>query len=204
LSYTPLFVELFVIGVGTAIWLSLTAAAIFQYEFGGKALVDSKLLVALVLATIYVLGIVTDRLARDLFMSTIEALAKYKVVTDERFEQLKAHLPQLTRTNLTMELEKFVRANSLPLAEKIDYNRSRLRICRSWILHFILIGLAFLAWNLRVRVVDVWKTVSLLAIDVVLAMLTLQTTIRLAEDHQKDLLESFSIVVETKRIRSGE
>jgi len=199
LSYTPLFVELIVIGIGTAIWLLLFAGALFRHKFEAKPLLDNKLFLALLSATVYVLGIVTDRQARDLFMPTIEAQAKHSVYTSEKIQQVKAHAPHLTEQNLSMELEKFIRANSEALAAKIDYNRSRLRICRSWILHFFLIGIGFLVWNVRVRVIDLKKTIVILAVDVVFVLLTLQTTIRLAEDHQKDLFESFNIILEAAK-----
>lgn len=187
------------IGIGTAFWLLLFMGALFRYRFETKHLQDSKLILALLIATVYVLGIITDRQARDLFMPTIEAGAKQKVFTEQKIEQVKTYMPHISQQNLSMELEKFIRANSEPLATKIDYNRSRLRICRSWVLHFVLIGIGFLVWNARTKVVNLKKTIVLVVIDIIFVLLTLQTTIRLAEDHQKDLFESFNIIMESKK-----
>jgi hypothetical protein len=94
-----------------------------------------------------------------------------------------------------MELEKFIRARSESLAGKIDYNRSRLRICRAWVFHFLLIGIGFSWWNYRVQAVEFATYIWLIAGDILVLFFTWRTTYLLARDHQKDIVESFEIVV---------
>lgn len=198
MNVTALFVELLVIGMGTATWLALFLAAILGYRFDTDLLQENPALIGTLTAIVYVLGIVVDRLVRDLFMPTLEAKAMRSVFTPERIGRIKAIAPGIDEGNLSMEMEKFIRANSESLAHKIDYNRSRLRICRAWVLHFALIGVGFTWWNYRVQLVDAATQVWLLSGDVLLMVLTWRVAYLLARDHHKDLIESFQIVAATR------
>lgn len=198
MNVTALFVELLVIGMGTATWLALFLAAILGYRFDTNLLQENPALIGTLTAIVYVLGIVVDRLVRDLFMPTLEAKARRAVFTADRIAQIKAIAPDIDESNLSMEMEKFIRANSESLAHKIDYNRSRLRICRAWILHFALIGVGFTWWNYRVQLVDAPTQVWLLSGDVLLMVLTWRVAYLLAMDHHRDLVESFQIVAATR------
>lgn len=198
MNVTALFVELLVIGMGTATWLALFLAAILGYRFDTDLLQENPALIGTLTAIVYVLGIVVDRLVRDLFMPTLEAKAMRSVFTPERIGRIKAIAPGIDEGNLSMEMEKFIRANSESLAHKIDYNRSRLRICRAWVLHFALIGVGFTWWNYRVQLVDAATQVWLLSGDVLLMVLTWRVAYLLARDHHQDLIESFQIVAATR------
>lgn len=198
MNVTALFVELLVIGMGTATWLALFLAAILGYRFDTNLLQENPALIGTLTAIVYVLGIVVDRLVRDLFMPTLEEKARRAVFTPDRIAQIKAIAPDIDEGNLSMEMEKFIRANSESLAHKIDYNRSRLRICRAWILHFALIGVGFTWWNYRVQLVDAATQAWLLSGDVLLMILTWRVAYLLAMDHHKDLVESFQIVAATR------
>ena len=201
MNVTALFVELLIVGIGTATWLALLLAAILKYKFDTTILTDNKAFIATLIAIVYVLGIVVDRLIRGIFMSTVETKAKQKVFTEEKVKYIKETAPHINDRNLAMELEKFIRSHSQALASKIDYNRSRLRICRAWVLHFFLIGISFLFWNVRVQVFSLTPTIWLLCVDVLFLALTLRATLLLAEDHQKDLVESFEIVADAERMK---
>lgn len=194
MNVTALFVELLVIGMGTATWLALFLAAILRYRFDTNLLQENPALIGTLTAIVYVLGIVVDRLVRDLFMPTLEAKARRAIFIADRIAHIKAIAQDIDEGNLSMEMEKFIRANSESLAHKIDYNRSRLRICRAWILHFALIGVGFAWWNYRVQLVDAATQVWLLSGDVLLMVLTWRVAYLLAMDHHKDLVESFQIV----------
>ena len=198
MNVTALFVELLVIGMGTATWLALFLAAILGYRFDTNLLQENPALIGTLTAIVYVLGIIVDRLVRDLFMPTLEAKARRAVFTPERIGHIRAIAPDIDEGNLSMEMEKFIRANSESLASKIDYNRSRLRICRAWILHFALIGVGFTWWNYRVQLVDAATHVWLLSGDVLLMILTWRVAYLLARDHHNDLIESFQIVAATR------
>jgi len=201
MNVTALFVELLVVGIGTATWLVLFLAAILSYKFDTMILTDNKALVGTLIAIVYVLGIVMDRLIRRIFISTVEAKAKQKVFTEEKVKHVKEIAPYIDEGNLAMELEKFIRSHSQSLASKIDYNRSRLRICRAWVLHFILIGISFVCWNARVEVIPTTTAMWLLGVDALFLVLTWGATCLLAEDHQKDLIESFEIVALAERAK---
>lgn len=195
MNMSALFIELLIVGIGTATWLALFLAAILGYRFDANILSDNPALIGTLTAIVYVLGIVVDRLVRDVFMPGIEAKARAAVFTPEKIKQIKYLAPHIDEHNLSMELEKFIRAKSESLASKIDYNRSRLRICRAWVLHFILIGIGFTWWNYRVQRLDLETHVWLIVGDVLFLLLTWRATLLLARDHQRDLAESFEIVL---------
>lgn len=98
-----------------------------------------------------------------------------------------------------MELEKFVRANSTELGQKIDYNRNRLRICRAWVLHFLLITISFAAWNSKVAVFNSTQQIWIIVTGLILFGLTLYTSIKLSIDHQRDIIESSEIILMNKK-----
>ncbi len=194
MSTTAVFVELLVIGTGTASWLLLFVAAVLRYRFDARLLQDNPALIGALTAAVYVLGIVVDRLVRDAFVATLEARAKRRVFGGERLAQVRAAAPGLDHANLAIELEKRIRAGSSTLAEKIDYNRSRLRICRAWAFHFFMIGLALVCWNARVGWLPPSSLAWLIGVDLVFLLSTLRATFLLAVDHHRDLLESFEIL----------
>jgi uncharacterized membrane protein YciS (DUF1049 family) len=200
MNVTALFVELLVVGIGTATWLALFLAAILNYKFDTMILTDNKVLIGTLIAIVYVLGIVMDRLIRGIFKYTVEALAKW-IVFKDKINHIKNIAPDINTENLDMEFEKVIRSHSQPLASKIDYNRSRFRICRAWVFHFILIGISFMCWNARVHVLPLTTALWLLGLDFLFLVLTWRATRLLAEDHQKDLLESFEIVMIAEKIK---
>lgn len=198
MNVTALFVELLMVGIGTATWLALLLAAILRYKFDTMILTDNKALIGTLVAVVYVLGIVMDRLIRGLFVTIVEERARRRVFSDEKVKRIKKLAPHIDKRNLSMEVEKFIRSQSQSLAGKIDYNRSRLRICRAWVLHFLLIGISFACWNARVQVLSWTTSFWLIGLDTLFLVLTWKATWLLAEDHQKDLIESFEIAVLAK------
>jgi hypothetical protein len=201
MNFTTLFVELLMVGIGTATWLVLFLAAILQYKFDTIILTDNKALIGTLIAVVYVLGIVIDRLIGDIFKITVEADVKRRILNDDRLEFVNEIAPDIDVENFAMKLEKFIRFHSQSLAIKFDYNRSRFRICRAWFLHFILIGISFMCWNVRVHVLPLMIAIWLLAIDIIFLVLTWKATSLLAEDSQKDLIESFEIIMAAGRMK---
>ncbi|NJN87539.1 MAG: hypothetical protein HC881_16045 [Leptolyngbyaceae cyanobacterium SL_7_1] len=144
MSTTELFVELIIIGMGAAIWLFLLIASIF-----GVAWVDADKLLSLpalipLLSVIYVLGIVIDRVADTLFERVWgRRLLRNYYENQDRFHE--------DRRILYLQGER--------LANLLEYGRSRLRICRGWVLNsvLILLSLNLFTWTsiaepLRVQV----------------------------------------------------
>ena len=134
MNTTSLFVELVVIGVGVLIWLLLLLVAFFGLPVMPP---DNALLLATalpVLALIYVLGIVWDRLA-DVVFNRLWG----RQLRDRYYDDIGAYYDD--RRTILM--------NAPALAELLEYGRSRLRICRGWALNALLIGLTLMLVFMR-------------------------------------------------------
>ncbi len=181
MSTTHLIAELLVIGIGAACWLALAIAAALGYklEYGVPRL-DAAYLI-LLSAVAYVLGIVVDRLARSL-LNPIEDSQRRKI-----FGALSAAEVE--------SLERYVLTHSEPLARQIQYNRSRLRICRAWLINTLLILVAYLAWYWRTRVASLDLTL-LFTGGIALALLLLGLTVwSLMRDHYINVLRSHEFLI---------
>ena len=127
MSTTNLFVELIVIGIGAFIWLVLLMLSIFGYAWVPDR--DWLGLVAAVpaLAFVYVLGIISDRVADALFQ---------RIWTDDLRGAYFANRAEY------YDARRVILTRSERLSELLEYGRSRLRICRGWTLNAILIGIS--------------------------------------------------------------
>ncbi len=121
---TSLFVELVVIGLGGFAWVALILFSIFGYDEAKLTLLNSLPSAITTLAFIYVLGIIIDRIANNLYRHFIlkKIIAKSSISKKE-YDQLMA----------------FIIDKHEQWAERISYSRSRQRILRSWILNFIIL-----------------------------------------------------------------
>ena len=138
---------------------------------------------------------------RDPFVFLIENPSKKKVHKEyeSKIENLNSMSISVNEPLKPMELEKFVRANSTELGQKIDYNRNRLRICRAWVLHFLLITIGFAAWNSKVAVFNSVQQIWIIVTGLILFGFTLYTSIKLSIDHQRDIIESSEIILMNKK-----
>ena len=132
MNTTSLFVELVVIGVGAAIWVVLLIFMAFGYEWVPSEKALSIPAAIPILAVVYVLGIVSDRM--------IDILFDY--VWGKTFR--KKHFP---RTGDYHEARRKVLTRSDAMAHIIEYSRSRLRICRGWSVHSILIAITLVVFS---------------------------------------------------------
>jgi hypothetical protein len=130
---TDLFVELVVIGIGAASWLTLLVLTIFGWQW-----IDLTSMVAAVsaipaLSLIYVLGIVFDRIADTIFERIWgkNLRSEFFESTAEYYESRRVILTRAERLSLLLE-----------------YGRSRLRICRGWAVNsiFLLIASQLFIW----------------------------------------------------------
>lgn len=128
---TQLFVELLVIGLGALIWVSLIADIIAggQIRFGNLWM--DKGLLPLVAAA-YALGVVLDRLVWSMF-SPMERSCEREC------------LQPLSEPR--WRLERAVAKADEASAKELNYNRSRLRVCRAWTVNGALITIAFVVWG---------------------------------------------------------
>ncbi len=177
MATTQLFVELLIIGIGAAIWLALLLGAIFGYRMEMDfPTIGAPAMVALA-GVAYVLGILVDRLAYKTFRR-IERRLSRSILDREDFPA-----PQI--------LERQILASSEILGAQIQYNRSRLRICRAWVFNGAFITIAFIAWNLRVQALDVWQSIALSVLGVLLCISSAWAARTLAKDHYNNLKESY-------------
>jgi len=106
---------------------------------------DRTLILPLVAAA-YAVGIVLDRLAWSLF-SPLEHRIEAEYV-------LRLGMPR-------WRLERSVTNGSENLARDLYYTRSRLRICRAWVLNGVLITVLFLVWGQAKRQLNLTQTLAI-------------------------------------------
>ena len=128
MSTTNLFVELIVIGVGAAGWAALFVMSALGYDPSVIRGVLSEPAGAVpALVVVYLLGIVTDRLA-DTSLHSMRAERKRKFYFATEEEALRDR--------------GFVLARSAYFAAQFEYSRSRQRICRGWIFNSVLLAIS--------------------------------------------------------------
>lgn len=156
---TDLFVEIIVIGIGAVISLLLFIFGVFGYEW--VPFDEAVSLVALIpfISVIYVLGIVIDRVADKLFDGWAKAI-RVKVYSTQH-EDNASHNGQATprisfrpkpavsaecKKKITEQFFKdrrYIYIHPSRLADHLEYNRSRLRVCRGWTLNLLLILITY-------------------------------------------------------------
>ncbi len=124
---TELFVELIVIGIGAVIWIVLGTFSIFGYTWIPNEELFSVSTLISFLSLVYIVGIVTDRIADVLF----EAIWVPKL-------QKKYY----SSSALARDDRRLIYSSNEFLANLIEYGRSRLRICRGWAFNGVLIMIA--------------------------------------------------------------
>ncbi|MCA9024801.1 MAG: hypothetical protein KDA86_06275 [Planctomycetaceae bacterium] len=127
MATTNLFVELLVIGVGAACWVLLFMLGLIGVDlFPLQAALGYPVLVFL-LPLVYVLGIISDRMADFVFDKLFSGPLRARYFADRRDYQ---------------DARRLVISSSSRLANMHDYGRTRIRICRGWSLNALLIALA--------------------------------------------------------------
>ena len=127
MNTTNLFVELVVIGVGALAWVVLLVLSVFGWDWVPTERVFSTTALIPLLSLVYVLGIVSDRIADSLF----EHYCK-KDLLKERFTEIDDY--HMARREILLRSDRF--------SDLLEYGRSRLRICRGWSLNSMLISVA--------------------------------------------------------------
>ena len=127
MSTTHLFVELLVVGVGAFAWVLLFILGFVDKDLEViYSLVNVAWFVPLV-SIVYVLGIVIDRIADGLFEKFWGNNIRDRVFADK---------------NSYYKARSAIFFSSESIAELLEYNRSRLRICRGWALNSIMLIVA--------------------------------------------------------------
>lgn len=154
---TSLFVELIVIGIGAALGMGLLLVSIFDPHLTIAHWIkesDNLLLTALGIAIVYPIGIIVDRLA-DRLMKRPSRLIRQKVFTGEREEVLAGIVDIYT--------------NNSPLVDMIEYGRSRMRICRGWLINIPLLLLGGVIFLIADHKTNAWHIVGLIIFALILS-----------------------------------
>ena len=122
---TSLFVELIIIGIGFTIWNVLFAITILGYEWIPNLTISNGVLVFPVLALFYVIGIIWDR-------SIDYAINYFDKLIQRRF---------FVNSDSYHSAKDFIYSKTGSLTDLFEYTRSRMRICRSWMIDLFLIAL---------------------------------------------------------------
>ncbi|MEV0936383.1 hypothetical protein ACIBMX_47025 [Streptomyces phaeochromogenes] len=124
---TAMFVEVLVVGIGFLTGLGILAAAIAGPDNSRQLApaAGTPLAAGAALAFAYALGILIDRAADTALAPARRRLRTQSFPTSTAYAQARLKL-----------------AETPALAARADYARSRLRICRGWILNSILLTLA--------------------------------------------------------------
>ena len=124
---TAMFVEVLVVGIGFLTGLGILAAAIAGPDNSRQLApaAATPLAAGAALAFAYALGILIDRAADTILAPARRRLRTQSFPTSAAYAQARLKLADIPA-----------------LAARADYARSRLRICRGWILNSILLTLA--------------------------------------------------------------
>lgn len=187
MATTQLFVELLVIGIGVAIWLGFLLASLFRVQRGSPFPDLGAANLTALLGTAYVLGILVDRAAYSAFRP-MERRHRNRVFGE-------------TPKPSVDDRERFILVNSSSLREQILYNRSRLRICRSWILNFALISVFSSVWAIQQAA---WDVILIAAGALLLCLMAAYTANRLARDHYNNIRHSYEFLQQEKNARDND
>ena len=124
MNTTNLFVELIVIGIGTLFVLIFMILSVFGYEWIPWDKITSSTMLIPLLSVTYLLGIIIDRLADQIYRKWNRKLRLNHFSSNEEYHEARTYVYQFASERII----------SLFL-----YGRSRLRISRAWSLNCILL-----------------------------------------------------------------
>ncbi|TMU57632.1 hypothetical protein FGG15_08810 [Flagellimonas algicola] len=134
MSTTQIFIELLITGFGGLIWIVLIVLAAGGLEIDLILAGEHSSIILFPLAGIaYILGILIDRIGYQLFNKPEKKQMQKVFKNEEKLGKVK-------------HMAKFIMLKSERLSGEIDYNRSRLRLCRSWVINFFCISVALLLY----------------------------------------------------------
>jgi hypothetical protein len=128
MNTTSLFVELIVIGMGAVTWVALLVFSFFGYTWAPIEKLFSIAFFVPTISFIYVLGIITDRVADTWF---------------EKFWSSTLRNKWFTTINEYYRSRRQIYTGSERLGDLLEYGRSRMRICRGWAFNSALILVSF-------------------------------------------------------------
>jgi len=127
---TNLFVEIIVIGVGCFTWMFTLILYIIGFPEVTIPSINSIFLLIPMTSLIYVLGIIWDRFT-DLLTDVIDKPIKKRFFKDkDDYHNAKDKVYSLEGSVINL----------------FEYTRSRMRICRSWTIDFLILSIIFISF----------------------------------------------------------
>ncbi len=125
MSTSNLFVELIIIGIGFTLsfLFGLYCMDVVKLELLTSVKMDGLIILPILISVVYSLGIVADRIADGLFT----------------WQGNKIREKYYPDRNKVLEDKSIILLEDSPLAEMILYGRSRMRICRGWMLNLVML-----------------------------------------------------------------
>ncbi len=174
MSTTQLFAELAIIGLGASIWLFFLVAAVLGMPIENSLFKVSPISLPSFIGIIYVFGIILDRICYSLF--------------SKLNRRVSLHEPEKPPLE---DRERFILEKSDTLKLQINYDRSRSRICRAWVLNFSMISVSFFVWNLKIGFFPIIKATFLSLVLFFLASCSYYVWLKLSCDHQNNIKFSY-------------
>jgi hypothetical protein len=125
MSTTNLFVELLVIGVGAGTWLMMLVLSALGVRWLSLELLQSYAVLFIGLAFVYVLGVISDRIADFVFDKLFSTPIRKKHFATKRDYQ---------------DARRVVFRTSDRLADQHEYGRIRIRVARGWAINALMIA----------------------------------------------------------------
>jgi hypothetical protein len=193
MNTTNLFVELIVIGIGATVWSILLVMSLFGYTWlPWEKIISSSALLVPLLSFTYILGIVMDKLADNLYSNWDKHIRRSSGFPDNK----KYHI---ARTYIyTYATDKIVNL--------FEYGKSRVRISRAWSINFIFLAISVpvFFWT-RFPQIEFSTRLLLAAFSVVVfglgAFMSLLTWKKLTINDYKRLEETYNFLLEEKKLK---
>jgi hypothetical protein len=185
MTTTQVFIELLITGFGSLIWIILLFFGINGLDFKlFLELAISNIFLLPIAGLAYIIGIIVDRIGFQLFKKK-ERKNIHKVFSEDE-----------DRSNVQFKVVYIIQ-NSDHLKSKIDYNRSRLRLTRSWIINFFMITLSLIIYSITTDYENTSILLSLLVISFFFCILSFYTWNKLSGDYYKNIKSSFENLKKT-------
>lgn len=188
MATTQLFVELLINGFGVVVWLVFLFGLVFNLPLDAILFPNTALVFPAVLAIAYVLGIVIDRAGRGLFRP-LDFRNR-----DEVFG-ISPDPPAYDR-------ELYIWDNSQPLKDHAIYIRSRLRVCRSWVINFALIATFSLGWSWKVKMLALSKALVFSILCLLFSFVTFLVWKKLSKDYYQNIKSSYEFLRRNEGVNS--
>lgn len=179
MTTTQVFIELLMTGFGSLVWILLFFLGINGLGF--EILLDMEISNAFLLPIAgfaYIIGIIIDRIGFQIFKKK------------ERKNINKVFFEDENRTSIQLKVVYIIQ-NSDHLKSAIDYNRSRLRLARSWIINFFMISISLILYLVLNHNVNIHTLLSLIGINITFCFLSFYTWNKLSSDYYKNIKSSF-------------